>query len=65
MGPMQLVESLPQRQMRDDRDVPLDLPPYSVVAPVYNEEALVAEFCQRTSAALEPLGEPFEDETED
>jgi dolichol-phosphate mannosyltransferase len=57
---MQLVESLPQRQMRDERDMQLDRPTYSVVAPVYNEEALVAEFCQRTIAALEPLGEPFE-----
>jgi dolichol-phosphate mannosyltransferase len=57
---MQLVESLPRRQMRDDHDVPLDRPTYSVVAPVYNEEALVAEFCERTIAALEPLGEPFE-----
>jgi glycosyltransferase involved in cell wall biosynthesis len=35
-------------------------PKYSIVAPVYNEEALVAEFCQRTIAAMEPLGEPFE-----
>jgi dolichol-phosphate mannosyltransferase len=35
-------------------------PTFSVVAPVFNEEALVAEFCQRTVAALEPLGEPFE-----
>src|SRR5262245_40413185 len=57
---MQLVEPLPRSQMRDDRHVPLDRPIYSVVAPVYNEEALVAEFCQRTIAALEPLGEPFE-----
>ena len=57
---MQLVESLPQRQQRGDRELPLDRPIYSVVAPVYNEEALVAEFCQRTIAALEPLGEPFE-----
>jgi polyisoprenyl-phosphate glycosyltransferase len=57
---MQLVEPMPQRQMRDDRDLALDRPVYSVVAPVYNEEALVAEFCQRTIAALEPLGEPFE-----
>ena len=57
---MQLIESIPQRQLRNDRDVPLDRPIYSVVAPVYNEEALVAEFCQRTIAALEPLGEPFE-----
>jgi polyisoprenyl-phosphate glycosyltransferase len=57
---MQLVEPLPQREMRDDRDLPLDQPIYSVVAPVYNEEALVAEFCRRAIAALEPLGEPFE-----
>jgi dolichol-phosphate mannosyltransferase len=37
-----------------------DRPTFSVVAPVYNEEVLVAEFCQRTIAALDPLGEPFE-----
>ncbi|PDW04924.1 glycosyltransferase [Candidatus Viridilinea mediisalina] len=36
------------------------LPTVSVVAPVYNEEALVEEFCQRTVAMLEGLGEPFE-----
>jgi polyisoprenyl-phosphate glycosyltransferase len=35
-------------------------PTISVVAPVYNEEALVGEFCRRVVAALEPLGEPFE-----
>ncbi len=35
-------------------------PTFSVVAPVFNEEALIEEFCQRTIAALEPLGEPFE-----
>jgi polyisoprenyl-phosphate glycosyltransferase len=35
-------------------------PTFSVVAPVFNEEALVEEFCRRTVAALEPLGEPFE-----
>lgn len=35
-------------------------PTFSVVAPVFNEEALVEEFCRRTTAALEPLGEPFE-----
>ncbi|MFV9504308.1 MAG: glycosyltransferase family 2 protein [Oscillochloridaceae bacterium umkhey_bin13] len=35
-------------------------PIFSVVAPVFNEEGLVAEFCQRTAAALEALGEPFE-----
>jgi dolichol-phosphate mannosyltransferase len=36
------------------------LPTFSVVAPVYNEEQLIAEFCRRVIAALEPLGEPFE-----
>ncbi len=35
-------------------------PTISVVAPVFNEEELVEEFCRRTVAALEPLGEPFE-----
>jgi dolichol-phosphate mannosyltransferase len=35
-------------------------PTFSVVAPVFNEEALVEEFCRRTAAALEALGEPFE-----
>jgi polyisoprenyl-phosphate glycosyltransferase len=46
------------------REVNLEIeaapPTFSVVAPVYNEEALVEEFCRRTAAALEPLGEPFE-----
>jgi dolichol-phosphate mannosyltransferase len=57
---MQLVEPLPRHRTQNNHDLPLDRPVYSVVAPVYNEEALVAEFCQRTIAALEPLGEPFE-----
>ncbi|WP_129629833.1 glycosyltransferase family 2 protein [Candidatus Oscillochloris fontis] len=35
-------------------------PTISVVAPVYNEEQLIEEFCQRVSTALEPLNEPFE-----
>ncbi|MEI6779137.1 MAG: glycosyltransferase family 2 protein [Chloroflexales bacterium] len=35
-------------------------PTFSVVAPVYNEEQLIEEFCRRTSATLESLGEPFE-----
>lgn len=35
-------------------------PTYSVVAPVFNEEALVEEFYKRTAAAMETLGEPFE-----
>ncbi len=35
-------------------------PTISVVAPVYNEEQLIEEFCRRVSAALDPLNEPFE-----
>ena len=35
-------------------------PTFSVVAPVFNEEGLVEEFCRRTAATLEALGEPFE-----
>ncbi len=35
-------------------------PTFSVVAPVYNEEQLIGEFCRRVIAALEPFGEPFE-----
>lgn len=35
-------------------------PTFSVVAPVYNEEALIEEFYRRTTAVLEGLGEPFE-----
>jgi len=46
--------------MRDQRETPQSRLVYSVVAPVYNEEALVTEFCRRAIAALEPLGEPFE-----
>jgi len=46
--------------MRDQRETPQSRLVYSVVAPVYDEEALVTEFCRRAIAALEPLGEPFE-----
>lgn len=35
-------------------------PKLSVVAPVYNEEALVEQFCRRTIAALEALGVSFD-----
>lgn len=38
-----------------------DEPPViSVVAPVFNEGPTISLFCERTIAALEPLGEPFE-----
>jgi dolichol-phosphate mannosyltransferase len=35
-------------------------PTISVVAPVFNEEAILPEFYRRTSAALDALGEPWE-----
>jgi len=35
-------------------------PVVSVVAPVYNEEALIGEFHERVSATMESLGEPWE-----
>ncbi len=35
-------------------------PLISVVAPVYNEEALIGEFHERVSATMESLGEPWE-----
>jgi dolichol-phosphate mannosyltransferase len=51
-----LNESLPQRSNGREPGAPT----FSVVAPVYNEEQLIEEFCRRVAAALEPLGEPFE-----
>lgn len=35
-------------------------PTFSVVAPVFNEEQLLPEFCRRVIATMEPLNEPFE-----
>lgn len=35
-------------------------PTYTVIAPVKNEEELLAEFHRRTAATMEALGEPFE-----
>ncbi|MBK9940743.1 MAG: glycosyltransferase family 2 protein [Kouleothrix sp.] len=35
-------------------------PVFSIVGPVYNEEALLEEFCLRTIEVLAELGEPFE-----
>ncbi len=39
---------------------PTNHPTLSVVAPVFNEEAILPEFYRRTSAALDKLGEPWE-----
>jgi dolichol-phosphate mannosyltransferase len=57
---MPSLEPAPARAPVDARPPLLAPPTYSVVAPVYNEQELIAEFCRRTAAALEPLGESFE-----
>ncbi len=55
---MTIAEPPPMLQNSDE--APLDQPVFSVVAPVYNEEALLPEFYQRTAAVLDSLGEPWE-----
>lgn len=57
---MKLVEPLPQVLTHTRQGTPSLAPVYSVVAPVYNEQELIPEFCRRTIAAMETLGEPFE-----
>lgn len=39
---------------------PHPAPVISVVGPVYNEEALIGQFCERVVAVLNEFGEPFE-----
>jgi glycosyltransferase involved in cell wall biosynthesis len=58
---MHIVEPLaPQTAPRNGAERPTFQPVISIVGPVYNEEALIAEFCARMIEVLEPLGEPFE-----
>jgi len=59
---MQIVEPRPQSSPPrwSSQQRASGQPTFSIVAPVYNEEVLVGEFCQRMIAAIEPLGEPFE-----
>ncbi|GAB4117853.1 MAG: glycosyltransferase family 2 protein [Roseiflexaceae bacterium] len=57
---MTIAEPMPTA-LSHDRPTRLNARPvYSIVAPVFNEQELVAEFCQRTIAAMEKLQEPFE-----
>ena len=59
---MQILEPLSEPQPRGstiDRH-PTPPPVFSIVGPVYNEEALLEEFCLRMIEVLEALGEPFE-----
>jgi dolichol-phosphate mannosyltransferase len=59
---MQIVEpfSEPQQLARKLERQPTSAPTFSVVGPVYNEEALLEEFCGRMVEVLEALAEPFE-----
>jgi dolichol-phosphate mannosyltransferase len=55
---MKTIESLATTHQNGNRAP--DAPVISVVAPVYNEEVLLPEFCWRTITMLEGIGEPFE-----
>ena len=59
---MQILEppSQPQHRVSAIDRHPTPAPVFSIVGPVYNEEALLEEFCQRMIEVLESLGEPFE-----
>src|SRR5262249_54714899 len=59
---MQILEppATPQRRPSPIENQPTPAPVFSIVGPVYNEEALLEEFCLRTTEVLESLGEPFE-----
>ena len=58
---MQILEPPSESQQRVS---PIDRHPtspvFSIVGPVYNEEALLEEFCQRMIEVLKSLDEPFE-----
>src|SRR5215468_6263878 len=57
---MQIVEPPAQPAPRTQHAPSPTRPVYSIVAPVFNEEALLPEFCRRAIATMEALGEPFE-----
>src|SRR5262249_34828375 len=59
---MQILEppATPQRRPSPIENQPTPAPVFSIVGPVYNEEALLEEFCGRMIEVLESLHEPFE-----
>lgn len=57
---MHIVEPINQIARGNGSARQPDRPVISIVGPVYNEEALLEEFCNRMVAVLETLGEPFE-----
>jgi dolichol-phosphate mannosyltransferase len=57
---MHRVDPIPQATARNGAAHQPPRPTFSIVGPVYNEEALLEEFCLRMVEVLEGLGEPFE-----
>jgi len=57
---MQIVDPIRQPATHNGVSQLAARPTFSVVGPVYNEEALLEEFCLRMTEVLESLGEPFE-----
>src|SRR5215211_1507953 len=57
---MQIVDPIQQPATHNGVSQLRANPTFSVVGPVYNEEALLEEFCLRMIGVLESLGEPFE-----
>ncbi len=57
---MHIVESIAESLPHEGATQQIAQPVFSIVGPVYNEEALLEEFCQRMIEVLESLGEPFE-----
>lgn len=57
---MQIVEPINQIARGNGSARHPGQPVFSIVGPVYNEEALLEEFCTRMIEVLEQLGEPFE-----
>jgi dolichol-phosphate mannosyltransferase len=57
---MQIAEPVMQSLPSDGAASQPATPMFSIVGPVYNEQALIEEFCRRMLEVMESLGEPFE-----
>ena len=57
---MTIVEPMPPPFADEPVERHTARPRYSVVAPVFNEQELLPEFCRRVITTMERLGEPFE-----
>ncbi|MBK9713549.1 MAG: glycosyltransferase family 2 protein [Kouleothrix sp.] len=57
---MQRVDPILQSAPRNGAPRQTASPTFSIVGPVFNEEALLEEYCKRMIGVMESLGEPFE-----